>query len=110
MPRRTRLPALGSRLWAFGPGALSGVSLPLLPVLPVLLVKCGRKVVHGEPGTDVRTASNDRRAPGGWTGPGVYRSAEGQAAVEGLYRAVLQRWPVPFLGDRVRRRSVDAIG
>ena len=68
MPRRTRLPALGSRLWAFGPGALSGVSLPLLPVLPVLLVKCGRKVVHGEPGTDVRTASNDRRAPGGWTG------------------------------------------
>jgi pimeloyl-ACP methyl ester carboxylesterase len=27
---------------------------------------------------------------------GIYRSAEGKAAVEGLYRAVLQRWPVPY--------------
>ena len=27
---------------------------------------------------------------------GIYKSAEGQQAVEALYRAVLQRWPVPY--------------
>ena len=28
--------------------------------------------------------------------PGIYKSAEGQQAVETLYRSVLKRWPVPY--------------
>jgi hypothetical protein len=45
---------------------------------------------------------------------GIYRSAEGKAAIEGLYRAVLQHWPVPYrhvmLPTREGETSVIASG
>ena len=38
----------------------------------------------------------------------IYRSAEGQAAVQGLYRTVLDRWPVPHEERRIATREGEA--